>query len=116
MEQPVTVDINLSTSSRLQINTNFNSSRLTPQGEYFPNYVMNMGFRQELFEGNVSLILTVADVLKTLKREYVLNTPLLNQAVINSRDSRIVYIGLTYRFGNGSEQPKEEQLRYDDNR
>jgi len=111
----VTVDVKLSETSRLQVNSNYNSSRLTPQGEYSPSYVLNTGFRQELFEGNLSLVLTIADVFKTLRREYSLNTASLNQTVVNRRDSRIVYLGFTYRFGSRSKQSKEEQLRYDDN-
>ena len=111
----LTLDMNLSTTSRLQINSNYNSSRLTPQGQYSPSYVLNTGFLQNLFEGKLSLVLTVTDVFNTLKREYALNTLSLNQTVVNKRDSRIVYLGFTYRFGAQEKKSKEEQLRYDDN-
>lgn len=111
----LTLDMNLSATSRLQINSNYNSSRLTPQGQYSPSYVLNTGFLQNLFEGKLSLALTVTDVFNTLKREYALNTLLLNQTVVNKRDSRIVYLGFTYRFGAQPKKSKEEQLRYDDN-
>jgi len=111
----LTVDINMSGTSRLQINSNYRSSRLTPQGEQSPSYVINTGFRQELFEDKLSLVLTIADVFKTLRRESALNTPSLNQTVINRRDSRIVYLGFTYRIGAQSKKSKEEQLHYDDN-
>ncbi|MBI4535397.1 MAG: TonB-dependent receptor [Ignavibacteriae bacterium] len=111
----LTVDMNLSESSRLQVNWNYNSSRLTAQGEYSPSTVLNTGFRQEFYDGDLSLVLTVADVFKTLRREYALSSQLLNQTVVNRRDSRVVYLGLTFRFGTHSEKSKEEQLRYDDN-
>jgi outer membrane receptor protein involved in Fe transport len=111
----MTVDLNLSETSRLQINSNFNSSRLTPQGKQSPSYIINTGFRQEFLEDKLSFVLTIADVFKTQKREYMLNTSLLNQTVINRRDSRIVYLGFTYRFGVQSKKSKDEPLRYDDN-
>ena len=110
-----TANVKLGGTSRLQINSNYNSSRLTPQGKYSPNYVLNTGFRQELFDGKVSALLTIADVFKTLKREYALGTPSLSQAVVNARDSRIVYLGFTYFFGTQSKKSKEEEFRYDDN-
>lgn len=111
----ITVDFKLSGTSRLQINSNYNSSRLTPQGEQSPSYTFNAGFRQELLEGKLSLALTIADAFQTQKREIALNTALLSQAVVNRRDSRIVYLGLSYRFGAQWKKSKEEQLRYDDN-
>jgi hypothetical protein len=95
------------------MNSNYNSARLTPQGEYVPSYVVNMGFRQELFEGKVALVTTVSDLFASQKRQLELTTPLLNQTVINTRDSRIVYVGFTYRFGAPPKKSKEEQLRYE---
>jgi outer membrane receptor protein involved in Fe transport len=111
----MTVDLNLSGTSRLQINSNYNSSRLTPQGKQSPSYIINTGFRQEFLEDKLTFVLTIADVFKTQKREYALNIPSLNQTVINRRDSRIIYLGITYRFGVQSKKSKDEQLRYDDN-
>jgi len=111
----LTVNINIAKGSRVQINSNYNSSRLTPQGEYRPSYVVNTGIRQELLDGKASLIVTVADIFKTQKRQLELHTPLLQQTVVNMRDSRIVYFGFTYNFGSSPKKSKEEQLHYDDN-
>jgi hypothetical protein len=97
----------------IQINSNYRSSRLTPQGEYRPSFVLNMGFRQDLFDEKVSLILTISDLLKTLNRKTQLNTSWLTQNVVNNRDSRIVYFGLTYRFGTPAKKSKEKSLQYD---
>ena len=60
-------------------------------------------------------MLTIADVFKSLRREFMLDTPSLNQTAENRRDSRIVYLGLTNHFGAQFKKEKEEQLRYDDN-
>jgi hypothetical protein len=96
------------------MNASFNSRRLTAQGENLPSYVVNAGIRQELLDGKLALVLTVADLFKTLKRTSELSTPLLNQKVINARDSRIVYFGFTYYFGSNGKKSKEETLKFDD--
>ena len=111
-----TVDMNLSGTSRLQINSTYNSSRLRPQGKQSPSYVVNTGFRQEVLEGKLSLALTITDVFKTLRRKFALNIPSLNQTIVNKRDARIVYLNFTYRFGAQSKKSKKaEQIHYDEN-
>ncbi len=110
-----TFNINVTRSTMLQMNSNFTSARLTPQGENRPSYVINLGLRQELLSNKLSLVATVADIFRTQKRELELNTPILNQNVINKRDSRIIYFGLTYHFGTSAKKSTEESLHYDDN-
>ena len=110
----VTMNLNATKSSMVQMNASFNSRRLTAQGENLPSYVVNLGLRQELLDGKLALVLTVADVFKTLKRASELTTPVLNQKVINARDSRIVYFGFTYYFGSAGKKSKEESLKFDD--
>lgn len=74
---------------------------------------MNLGVRQDLFDDKLSLILTVSDIWKTLKREMNLNTTWLNQSTVNNRDTRIVYFGVTYHFGQPAKKSKEKSLQYD---
>jgi outer membrane receptor protein involved in Fe transport len=105
--------VNLSTATMIQINSNYRSTRLTPQGENKPSFVLNIGFRQDLFNEKFSLILTVSDLLNTLKRKTDLNTPWLTENAVSTRDSRIVYFGLTYHFGTPAKKSKDKSLQYD---
>jgi hypothetical protein len=105
---------NLTKSTLLQLSTNYRSSRLTPQGEYKPSFVLNIGLRQELLEDKLSAILTISDVFKTLNRKMELDIPSLNQNVVSNRDTRIAYFGLTYYFGKPEKKQKEKSLQYDD--
>ncbi len=105
--------VNLSNATMIQINSNYRSARLTPQGENRSSFVLNMGFRQDLFDEKLSLILTVSDLLNTLNRKTDLNTPWLTQNVVSTRDSRIVYFGLTYHFGTPAKKSKEKSLQYE---
>jgi outer membrane receptor protein involved in Fe transport len=108
------VKLNFAKSTALQMNANFNSRRLTPQGEISPSYSINMGFRQELLENSLSVVLTVSDIFQTMKREMILNTPALKQTSVNTRDSRVIYLGMTYTFGRSDKKSKEEQIKYEE--
>ncbi len=107
-------NVNLSKTTMIQINSNYRSSRLTPQGENLPSFVMNLGARQHLFDEKLSLIFTVSDIFRTLKRKTELNTAWLTQDMVNSRDSRVVFFGLTYHFGSPPKKSKDKSLEYDD--
>ena len=105
--------VNVTKATMIQINSNYRSIRLTPQGENRPSFVLNMGFRQDLFDEKFSIIMTISDLLKTMNRKTDLNTPWLTQNVVSTRDSRIVYFGLTYHFGTPTKKSKDKSLQYD---
>jgi hypothetical protein len=98
----------------IQVNSNYRSSRLTAQGEFKPSFVMNLGIRQDMFDDKLSVVFTISDILKTLKREMNFDTPWMNQNTVNNRDTQIIYFGLTYRFGTPAKKSKEKSLQYDD--
>lgn len=108
-------NVNFSKATMLQINSNYRSSRLRPQGEQPPRFVMNIGFRQDLLEEKLSLVVTASDIFRTLNEKTNLNTPWLDQNVVSKRDSRIVYVGLTYHFGVPAKKSKDKPLQYDNN-
>jgi outer membrane receptor protein involved in Fe transport len=105
--------VNLSKSTMVQINSNYRSVRLTPQGENRPSFVLNMGLRQDVLEEKLSIIATVSDLLNTLKRKTDLNTAWLTENVVSTRDSRIVYLGLTYHFGAPAKKSRDKALQYE---
>ena len=107
------INFNLPTSTMIQINSNYRSARLTPQGENRPSFVVNLGIRQDLFDDKVSLVFTVSDIFKTMKRETIFDTSWLNQISVNKRDSQIIYLGITYHLGKTSKKSKEKALQYE---
>ncbi len=106
--------VNFGPATRIQLNATCNSSRQTPQGRYSPSFVLNVGVRQNLWGDRCLVVLTVTDVLKTLRRQLVLDTPALRETVVNRRDSRIAYLGVTFRFGAESKKAKEEPMRFEE--
>ena len=96
-----------------QISCNYRSARLTPQGKVFGTFVLNTGLRQDLFKKKASLILTASDLFNTLKQKSELNTVYLKQTAIGRRDARIIYLGISYRFGKMIKKTSEEKLQFD---
>ncbi len=111
----LTFDLNLTKTLMLQLNSNYRSVRLTPQGEFQPGYVVNLGAREEFFQGRLSLLLTVFNLFNTLKREIKVNSSQLTEHILGRGDSRIIYLGMSYNFGAHSKKSKGTELKYDGN-
>lgn len=112
-------NVNLNTNTKItkttvfQVNSNYISMRLTPQGKMFPTFFVNMGIRQDVWKRKASLILTVSDVFNTLQNNSELNTPILYDKTIRRRSPRIIYAGVVMNFGKSNEKQKEEQLKFE---
>jgi len=101
-------------TTMLQVSCNFRSARLTPQGKSFGSFVFNTGIRQDLFKKKVSITLTASDLFKTQKQRSELNALYLKQSSTGRRDARIIYLGISYRFGKLIKKNNEEKLQFDD--
>ena len=97
-------------ATMIQVNSNYRSARLTPQGRYLPSFVLNMGLRQEVLKKKGSIYLTASDLFKTLRQNTRLNSPELIQRVSTKSNSRIIYLGFSYNFGRTR---KKKDLQFD---
>ncbi len=107
-------NFNIGKTTVLQSGINYRSARLTAQGKTYPTVVLNMGMRQDLFRNKVSLSLTASDLFNSLRQKTKLNTGSFLQTNTSRRDGRIVYLGISYRFGIIKKE-KEEKMQFDDN-
>ncbi len=107
------VNINFTKTSAMQFTANYRSSELTPQGKVLPGYSLNAGLKQDVFKRRASLLLTVSDVLNSMRWESEINTPLLYQKTTGKRKSQIVYLGFTYRFGKMTNKTGDD-LKFDE--
>jgi outer membrane receptor protein involved in Fe transport len=101
--------LNLSKSTVLQITSSYVAETLTPQGKQLPSFVLNTGFKQELFNRKLAFIVTVSDVFNSLRSKTLIDTPELYEKIVRSRSARIIYGGFTYTFGN----QKKKEIEYD---
>jgi outer membrane receptor for ferrienterochelin and colicin len=104
-------NVNVLKGTVFQVNSNYRSRQLTPQGENFASFVTNVGVRQDLSDEKISLIATVSDVFRTLNRKTEWDTPALSQTSFSSRDSRVLFLGLTYHFGGPPKKSKDQNLQ-----
>jgi outer membrane receptor protein involved in Fe transport len=105
-------NFNVTSSTMFQVNSNYRSIRLTPQGETSPSYAVNCGLRQDLLNEKISLVLTVSDLFNSMKWKNTLNTADLYDYSVRQRDGRIMFFGVTYHFGRPDK--KKEKMEYDD--
>jgi outer membrane receptor protein involved in Fe transport len=110
----LTCNVDVARSTRLQLHSHVNGTRLTPQGKHFPSWTVNVGVRQGFLDGKLTLTATGSDLFKTLVRHYELDVPDLRQEIFTTRESRIFFIGFTYRFGSVATANEEDQMHYDD--
>ena len=110
----LSADYAFSKFNLFQLNANYSGKRLTPQGYREPTEVANVGFKHKLADHRTSVVVTISDLFNSLKNERILDTPKLHDDSISRRSSRIIYLGIVYRFGSASKvQPKEDALQYD---
>ena len=83
----------------MQVNSNYRSARLTPQGKYLPSFVLNFGARHDLFKKKGSIYITLSDVFKSQRQRAELSSSGLVQEVFTRSNSRIAFVGLSYNFG-----------------
>ncbi len=106
-------NVNFTKSTMFQINSNYSSEKLTPQGKQLPTFVVNMGLRQDLWKKKAAIIITVSDVFNTLRYRSELDTPFLYDKLMRKRSPRIIYAGFTYNFGKKNKKQKDEQIKFD---
>jgi outer membrane receptor protein involved in Fe transport len=103
------------TATMVELSSSYRSTRLTPQGDSRPSFVLNMGARQNLYRDQFSLTLAVSDLLKTQRQDTQLDVSGIQQEVRNRRDSQVVYVGLTYHYGRPEKSDKKDKpIQYED--
>jgi outer membrane receptor protein involved in Fe transport len=107
------LNIDLSESTVFQLNSYYYSKRITTQGSIDPSFYVNLGFRQDLFHSNASILFTISDLFNSLNRVSYIDTPELFQKSVRKRNAQIIYLGFTYRFGENAKKETQD-LKFDD--
>ena len=96
-----------------QVNGQYRSEVLTPQGFRKPSWVVNLGFRQDFWKKRLSFIATVSDLFNSQSMRLNINTPTLVQETTRRRDARVIYGGLLFNIGSSGKKQKEAKFEYD---
>jgi outer membrane receptor protein involved in Fe transport len=114
-DSKLAANINLTRNTFAQVNAHYLSSRLTPQGEFQPLFLVNLGLRQDFWKKRASLLFTVSDVFASLEFESQIDNPNLFWNTEYGRNNQIFHIGFSYRFGESfNYRQKGEQINYED--
>jgi outer membrane receptor protein involved in Fe transport len=92
------LNYHLSDQDQLQVSLNAQGKTLNGDGYRQPNVTTNFSARHALTPA-LNLVLNVTDVFSANKIETITDTDLLHETSIRRSAGRIVYLGLSYRFG-----------------
>ncbi len=107
------VSVNVTKTTMVQVNGQYRSSVLTPQGMRYPSGGVNLGFRQDFWKKRVSFLVTASDIFNTNAMKNTLDTPVLIQESVRKRDAPIVYAGVVLNFSTTNKKAKEVKFEFD---
>ena len=93
----------------LQVSGLRTGDQLLAQGHREASSLYNLGYRRKLSE-KLSLQVTVRDLFDDFHNATIIDTPTLRDRTESLFGGRMVFIGLTWNFGNG--RPRQEQFDF----
>ncbi|MGE5424213.1 MAG: TonB-dependent receptor domain-containing protein, partial [Syntrophothermus sp.] len=109
----ISASCNITTTTIVQINGQFRSEMLTPQGKQYPSWGINLGFRQDFWKKKISFVATVSDLFNTQRWKTSINTAELVQQSLRYRDAPVFYAGLVLNLHSSSSKEKEKELKFE---
>jgi outer membrane receptor protein involved in Fe transport len=97
----IRVNYALTDADQLQVALQGQGRTLTGQGYRKPNSTVNMSLRHTL-SPSLNLVMNVTDLFDQNRQESITQTSILDEHVLRRFDGRLVYVGLSYRFGSSA--------------
>jgi outer membrane receptor protein involved in Fe transport len=91
---------NLTETTSLQFNLNYDAPILTPEGKQEEIFYVNAGIKQTFMKNQMAFTFTVTDIFSTYKERYNIDTRGLKQLTNLQRKEPVFYFGLSWRFGD----------------
>ena len=92
------VNWQISPLDQLQVQLNARGKTLSGSGYSEPVSSMNLSYRRNLSQ-SLALVMNMTDVFSSQKMETVTDTATLKERTLRRFDGRILYVGLSWRFG-----------------
>jgi outer membrane receptor protein involved in Fe transport len=109
----INASVYFSKTTTFQINGQYRSEALTPQGYRLPSWVVNLGFRQDFWKKRISFVATVSDLFNSQAWKVNVSTPVLVQESTRRRDARVIYGGFVFNFGTNGKKSKEPKFEFE---
>jgi outer membrane receptor protein involved in Fe transport len=95
----------------LQINYFYSGKMVTGQGEIEPMQSMDISLKKDFFNKRLTLGLRLSDVFNTMKFVTKLNDGTLIEDRTRKRDSRVLFLTMSYKFGNEGKANERRKKR-----
>lgn len=99
--------LNLFEGASMQLFFNYNAPNVSGQGRTDEMYFMDLAYKQDFFDGNLSLSIRVSDLFNTMKWNMTTTGTNFDLSNYRKNDSRNVYVGLTYIFNSFKKQQRK---------
>ena len=93
----------------LQLSANYRSPVVSAQGQRLTQFNVDLAAKHSVFQDKGSLTLRVSDIFNTLQFNFNASGTGFEALTRNKRESRIAYLGFSYRFGNASPAPRPKR-------
>ncbi|WP_460547834.1 TonB-dependent receptor [Hymenobacter daeguensis] len=90
----------------LQLSANYRSPVVSAQGQRLTQLSADFAAKQSVLKDKGSITLRVSDIFNTLQFNFNAYGPGFESLARNKRESRVVFLGFAYRFGNESAGPR----------
>ncbi len=102
---------NIDKTLSLQLTSTYNSPIVRPQGKTDAIYFTDIAVKKDFWNGRLSVNLRLSDIFNTMK--YASETYGNGFTMFNTgrRDSRILYLGITYNLNNYKQQPDQNKIK-----
>ncbi len=95
--------------SMFQISANYQSPTYSPLVKNYGQHYVNASFRQDLYNKRLSISIRCTDLFLTQRRNYDYIGPNFAVNSRSNRESRVLYLGVTFRlFGKNKKENEEE--------
>ena len=93
----------------LQLSANYRSPVVSAQGQRLTQFNADFAAKQSVLKDKGAITLRVADIFNTLQFNFNAAGAGFESTTRNKRESRIAYLGFSYRFGSGSAAPRPKR-------
>jgi outer membrane receptor protein involved in Fe transport len=109
----INASLSITRTTLFQINGQYRSEMLTPQGYRSPVWLVNLGFRQDLWKKRISVIATVSDLFSSQTYKNNIDTPVLIEKMVRRRDAPVIYGGIVLTIGTRGKKTKDPKFEFD---
>lgn len=93
----------------VQVSYMYSGKRVTAQGVFNPMQILDAALKKDFFDKNLTLTLRMGDILNSAKFSFNLNDPAFTETAQRRRDSRSIFLDISYKFGTEEKKKGKRQ-------